>query len=183
MTESLPDAEAGQSLGVHAQPPRHPEVVVVGCGNPLRGDDALGSAVIHELFERGLGAKVMLVDGGTGGMDVAFKLRGARKAVLVDAARVEGLDPGTIMRVPGEAVAHLPPLEELHSHSFRWDHALAFARWLLKEEYPSEVVVFLAQGANYDLGAPLSGPMERALAELVELIESEVLIGSEPPTA
>ena len=106
------------------------ELLVVGCGNLLRGDDAVGPVLVRHLWEAGLPDGVRLVDGGTAGMDIAFQMRGAGRVVVVDATRT-GAEPGTIYRVPGEELEDLPPLEGLHTHAFRWDHALAFGRWLL----------------------------------------------------
>ncbi len=105
------------------------ELLLVGCGNVLRCDDGVGPVLIRQLWERGIPDGVQIVDGGTAGMDVAFRMRGARRVVIVDAART-GARPGTIYRVPGPELADLPPLEGLHTHAFRWDHALALASWL-----------------------------------------------------
>lgn len=150
--------------------PRH-HTVVVGCGNLLRGDDAVGPILIRHLWEDGVGDRdgVTLVDGGTAGMDVAFKMRGARQVILIDASST-GAAPGTIYRVPGAEVEQLPPLEGLHSHQFRWDHALAFARWLLADEYPDDIVVFLIEVAGTEPGAPLSAPVDRARVEVMDLV-------------
>ena len=64
----------------------HPrgQMVVIGCGNLLRGDDAVGPILVRHLWEQGSPDGVTLVDGGTAGMDVAFKMRGARSVVIVD---------------------------------------------------------------------------------------------------
>ena len=147
------------------------DTLIVGCGNLLRGDDGLGPILIRELWE-GLGGQaitptgVELVDGGTAGMDVAFKMRGVRRVILVDAATT-GAAPGTVFEVPGEQVEDLPPLEGLHTHLFRWDHALAFARWLLGEAYPEQITVLLVEIAQVEVGAPLS-PAARAGLEVVK---------------
>ena len=106
------------------------DVVIIGCGNLLRGDDGVGPVLVRHLWERGVPDGAKLVDGGTAGMDVAFQMRGAARVVIVDAAAT-GSAPGTVFRVPGEEFAELPPLQGLHTHSFRWDHAIAFARWAL----------------------------------------------------
>ncbi|WP_445548613.1 hydrogenase maturation protease [Frankia sp. CiP1_Cm_nod2] len=102
---------------------------MVGCGNILRRDDGVGPVLIRHLWERGVPDGVRVVDGGTAGMDVAFRIREARRVVIVDAART-GARPGTIYRVPGPELADLPPLAGLHTHAFRWDHALVLATWL-----------------------------------------------------
>lgn len=63
------------------------QVLVIGCGNLLRGDDGVGPILVRHLWERGIPPGAQIVDGGTAGMDVAFRMRGARRVVLVDAAR------------------------------------------------------------------------------------------------
>lgn len=142
-----------------------PGVVVIGCGNLLRGDDAAGPIVIRELWELGANEHARLVDGGTAGMDVAFQMRGAEKVILVDACTT-GSEPGALFRVPGEEVADIPPPTDIHSHAFRWDHALSFARWLLKDQYPDDVEVWLIEIASADHGADLSPPVREAVKRL-----------------
>jgi hydrogenase maturation protease len=149
-------------------------VLVVGCGNLLRGDDGVGPILIRHLWDRGIPEGTQIVDGGTAGMDVAFRMRGAERVVLIDAART-GAEPGTVYRVPGPAVADLPPLAGLHTHSFRWDHALAFADWLLKDEYPQDVTIFLIEIASAEPGAELSPPVRRGMERVIALIEEEFL--------
>ena len=144
-----------------------PSTLVVGCGNLLRGDDAVGPVLVRRLLERGLPRGVEVADGGTSGMDVAFRMRGLPRVVLVDAANTGG-EPGTIYRLAGDDVAELPPLEGINLHAFRWDHALAFGHWALKDEYPAEVVVYLIEAAGFGFGDPLSEPVAADLDRLVE---------------
>ncbi|HEX7659372.1 MAG TPA: hydrogenase maturation protease [Pseudonocardiaceae bacterium] len=148
------------------------QVLVVGCGNLLRGDDGVGPVLIRQLWDRGMPDGVQIVDGGTAGMDVAFRMRGAKRVVVIDASTT-GAKPGTVYRVPGEKLEDLPPLETLHTHSFRWDHALAFAHWLLKDEYPDDVTVFLIEAGNLELGFELSQPVRDAMTRVMDLIEAE----------
>lgn len=145
---------------------------MVGCGNLLRGDDGVGPVLIRHLWDRGVPTGARLVDGGTAGMDVAFQMRGARRVVIVDASAT-GAAPGTVYRVPGEELGELPPLEGLHTHSFRWDHAIAFARWALAEACPTDITVFLIEAAGVDLGAELSEPVQTAMEQVIELIERD----------
>jgi hydrogenase maturation protease len=141
--------------------------LVIGCGNLLRGDDAVGPVLVRRMLDRGLPDGVEVADGGTSGMDVAFRMRGAARVVLVDAASTGG-EPGSTYRLNGADVEQLPALETLNLHSFRWDHALAYAHWLLKDEYPAEVVVYLIEGAAFEFGAPLSPVVEAAMDRLVD---------------
>lgn len=159
-----PAASLGQNTGKDTGPI---QTLIIGCGNLLRGDDAAGSVFIRRLWERGLPRGVRCADGGTGGMDVAFQMRGVPEVVLVDACR-SGSEPGSIFQLPGSEVEHLPPLAGINLHAFRWDHALAFARWLLKEEYPRNITVYLIEAEALEFGAPLSPAVDQALARLEE---------------
>jgi hydrogenase maturation protease len=158
-----------------------PVTLVIGCGNLLRGDDAAGPVLVRRLLDRGLPPGVEVADAGTGGMDVAFRMRGADRVVLVDACTT-GAEPGTLYCVPGSALEELPPLEGINLHSFRWDHALAFGRWLLKDDYPDDVVVYLVEAVSFGFGDPLSEPVDRALDALVDRLVAGELVdaGREP---
>jgi hydrogenase maturation protease len=147
--------------------------LVVGCGNLLRGDDAVGPLLVRRLADIGVPSHVRLVDGGTAGMDVGFAMRGASHVVLVDASTT-GAEPGAIYRVPGEAIENLPDPQAMNMHAFRWDNALAFARWLLKAEYPDNIEVWLIEAGQLNVGDPLSEPVEAAMEKLVVRILDDV---------
>jgi len=143
--------------------------LVIGCGNLLRGDDAVGPILVRRMLERGLPPGIEVADGGTSGMDVAFRMRGMDRVVLVDAATSGGV-PGTLYRLEGADVETLPPLEGINLHAFRWDHALAIARWALKDEYPSEIVVYLIESGSFEFGDPLTAEVEAAMDRLVDAL-------------
>jgi hydrogenase maturation protease len=163
----------GRPLVTEPESPPVVPVLVIGCGNLLRGDDAVGPILVRHLWDRGVPDGVELVDGGTAGMDVAFKMRGRRKVIVVDAAR-SGSTPGTVFRVPGEELEELPPLDGINQHAFRWNHALAVGRWLLKDAYPQQVVVFLVEAASTDPGADLTPAVAKGLERALELVLAEV---------
>ena len=154
--------------------------LIIGCGNILRGDDAAGPVLIRRLWERGLPENVRCADGGTGGMDVAFQMRGVPEVILVDACSSGG-DPGAIFELPGHEVEPLPPLAGINLHAFRWDHAIAFARWLLKEEYPASVKAYLIEGERFDPGGELSPAVDLAVDRLADLLLAR--LGSQPVEA
>jgi hydrogenase maturation protease len=146
--------------------PRTTGTLVIGCGNPLRGDDAVGPALVARLRDRGVPAGVRCIDCGTDGMEVALLMRGCDEVVVVDACR-SGNEPGTLFEVPAEDLARLPP-PRLDVHAFRWDHALAFARWLLGADHPRRVTAILVEGRSFEVGAPLSPEVDRAVDRLAD---------------
>ncbi|WP_298508524.1 hydrogenase maturation protease [uncultured Nocardioides sp.] len=148
------------------------ELLVLGCGNILRGDDAVGPVLVRTLLDEGVPAGVRVVDGGTAGMDVAFGMRGASRVVVVDACRSGG-EPGTVFRLPAEVVAELPPVEGLHLHNFRWDHALAFSSWLLGPGRPTDVTVYLVEAGSFEPGAPLTEPVAEGMRRVAALLRAD----------
>jgi hydrogenase maturation protease len=167
-------------------PSKRPPVdtLIIGCGNLLRGDDAVGPVLIRHLWDLGLPDGVNCADGGTGGMDVAFQMRGVRHVILIDAC-VSDSEPGAIFKLPGEAVETLPPLKGINLHAFRWDHALSFAHWLLKDDYPQQISVYLIEAKSLIVGDPLSAPVAASMRKLArilldELAQRTALIASVP---
>lgn len=158
------------------------DVLVVGCGNLLRGDDGVGPVLVRHLWDRGVPDGAKLVDGGTAGMDVGFQMRGAQRVVIVDASST-GAAPGTVYRMPGEELTDLPPLTGLHTHAFRWDHAIPFARWALGDACPTDITVFLIEAAAMEMGGELSEPVSTAMEQVIDLIERDFLAPLRPRAA
>lgn len=138
--------------------------VIIGCGNLLRSDDGVGPHLIRKLWDMGPPPGVRLADGGTAGMDVTFQIGDADELILVDACQTRG-EPGTIFEVPGEEV-ETPPLKGMNLHDFRWDHALALGKWLLKDRFPKKVTVFLIEAEDLSHGFGLSPTVEEAMERL-----------------
>ncbi|MFN5757395.1 MAG: hydrogenase maturation protease, partial [Planctomycetia bacterium] len=161
--------------------------LVIGCGNLLRGDDAAGPVLVRRLWGRGQPAGGRCADGGTRGMDVAFQMRGVPEVILVDACS-SGSEPGALFEVPGHEVEHLPPLSGINLHAFRWDHAIAFGRWLLKDDYPENVTAYLIEGETFAVGEGLSPAVDRAGGQLAPRFREPVAarpaaVRSRPPGA
>lgn len=165
------------------QPVEEVDALIIGCGNVLRGDDAAGPVLVRRMWERDFLGRVRaqrpelqirIWDGGTSGMDVSFAMRGAKTVIIVDAARDSGQPAGTIFRVPGEEIAALPPVAGINTHEFRWDHSLAFSRWLLGPYCPQDVTVYLVAAHSLELGGVLSPQVDAALERLEGIIFDQV---------
>ncbi len=148
---------------------------VIGCGNSNRSDDGVGVFVAQQLLGE-LAAKplagVRVFDAGTGGMDVMFQARGSKKLIIVDASK-SGSEPGAIFKVPGEELTS--DWEPGHTlHDFRWDHALSAGRKIFREQFPSDVTVYLIEAGSLELGLELSAPVRESAARVITDIRQEM---------
>jgi hydrogenase maturation protease len=157
---------------------------IVGCGNLTRSDDGVGVVVAQRLQawlrQRG-DARVRAFDAGTGGLDVMFQARGARKLVIVDAC-ASGSEPGAIFMVPGHELEQLP--EAGYSlHDFRWQHALAAGRRIFGADFPSDVTVFLIEAADLGFGLELTPRVQASAIKVAEQIEALAAAYQDAPDA
>jgi hydrogenase maturation protease len=153
---------------------------IIGCGNPNRGDDGVGAAVLRLLAARGVArdpSHVTLLDAGTDGVAVIFAARGCRRLIVIDACSTGG-DPGAVFEVPGEELEDDdgPPLA---THAFRWDHAIAAGRRIFGDEFPAEVTVFLIEAEALEFGIGLSPCVAVAAAFVARRIDA--LVGAPLP--
>ncbi len=144
--------------------------LILGLGNPLRGDDGLGARVVEALASETLPPGVEVLDAGTPGVGLLNLIEGRRRVILVDAADM-GRVPGSIARFrPGEAALEGSP-GGVSLHSSGVAEALALGR-ALALPLP-EMVVFGVQPARLDWGQGLSPEVEAAMASVVEAVSKE----------
>lgn len=146
--------------------------VIIGCGNILRKDDGAGPILIRKLWDLGVPSYVRLADGGTAGMDVVFQIGDAKHLIIVDACTTGG-KPGTVYEVPGEEVETIP-LENINLHDFRWDHAIAMGKWLLKNDFPEKVTVYLIEASDLSYGMGLSPIVKESVNNLAKKLIKKV---------
>jgi hydrogenase maturation protease len=154
-------------------------IAIIGCGNRCRRDDGAGGEVLDLLAARGLGcdpSKVRLLDAGTDGVGVMFAARGCRRLIVVDACRT-GAAPGTVFEVPGSELnrGEAPPLA---THEFRWDHAIAAGRRIFRDDFPTDVMVFLIEAESVDFGADVGPRVAVAAAKVADRIAARLEIAS-----
>ena len=147
-----------------------PRIAVVGLGNLMRTDDALGMLAIERLKrELGLPAGVKLIEGGTLGLDLLHPLHGITHVLAIDAIDA-GAQPGTVLRFAGEAVADLPASKSVHLLGF----SDLIGAMRLTGEAPEEIVVLGVQPSRIEWGTQLTGTVERAFPVLMEAVLQQI---------
>lgn len=147
------------------------EVLVLGLGNVLLGDDGLGAAAVARI-ERGyrVPADVYLEDGGTLGMALLGLIAEARHVILVDAVRTDD-PPGTFVRIDGEAVMDAVR-DRLSPHQVGVADLLDSAR--LIDCYPASVTLLGLVPQTIELSVERTAAVDAGLDGLVEAVVREV---------
>src|SRR5664280_2516519 len=88
----------GSSSGAGAMTERPGNVLVLGIGNVLMGDEGVGVHVVRHLETVGVPEGVELLDGGTGSFLLLDPMQRARRIILIDAT-LDNEPPGTVRRL------------------------------------------------------------------------------------
>lgn len=154
------------------------KTAIMGFGNPVRSDDAVGIYVIEELKEKlGNRADISLFDMGTSAFEVLFGLKGHQRIILVDGV-INSKEPvGTLFKVPAAEVMSAPQDDPMvFLHSIKWDQALSYAKKILRDEYPDDIQVYLIAIKNTALEIELSKEVQTAGDKVVTHILEDLKI-------
>jgi hydrogenase maturation protease len=146
-------------------------VLVLGLGNPLRGDDGVGPRVIEELTRRGLPDGVMALDVGNAGLDLLNVLEGWERAVVIDAADI-GQEPGQFLRFTLDEARLAMSADSFSLHNTGLSEALALADAL--DRALPQTVVFGVQPAEIGWREGLSPAVEAILPSLTAAVIEEL---------
>ncbi|MER6532967.1 hydrogenase maturation protease [Streptomyces sp900105755] len=145
-------------------------VVVVGVGNPLRGDDGVGPAAVEALRGRVPDDTVLAVSDGEPARLLDL-WRDATTVIVVEALRTHPARPGELHTLtPAEAAGHARATAS--THTFGLGACLALAEALGR--MPPRLVVHAVEVADVELGEPLSDPVRSALPELTDRVAATV---------
>ncbi|MFG1647572.1 hydrogenase maturation protease [Amycolatopsis sp. NPDC049252] len=139
--------------------------VVLGLGNPLRGDDGIGPAVAEAVRLAGVpGVRVVRCVADPAELVDAWA--DADPAVLVDAVRSRSHDPGEVLFFTGGS--GWPGGSGRGTHALGVDDAIRLGRALGRS--PRRLVAVGVAGAAFEPGAGMSPPVAAALPAAVEAV-------------
>jgi len=152
------------------------KTAILGFGNPVRSDDAIGVEVIKSLEKHLTNDEdVTLFDMGTSAFEVLFKLKGHDKIIMVDAVINSGHEVGSVFKVPAMELASEPEEDPMvFLHSMKWDQALSYARKIMREEFPTDIEVYLIAVEDTRLEIQLSDSVKEAGERVVQKILEDV---------
>ena len=155
-SESMPE------LSQHTQIEKK-RVRVIGCGNPLMGNDAVGVRVINLLHETH--PEIDIIEGGVGGLGLIPMMEGYDHVILVDATTGYGNHIGDIL------VFSKPPANEFFPLSLSDVGVLDAVN--IAEELglcPQITIIGIEAGKIIEFSDSMSPEMEHAVEDVCELI-------------
>ena len=140
--------------------------ILIGLGNPIMSDDAIGLVVAQEVLRRLPGIEGDL--SASGGFDVLDCVLGYDRAVIIDAMVTGKFPAGTVRRVdPGGGLATLRVTD---SHGMNFLRALEVGR-ITGADMPDEVIVYGIEVADpKTIGDELSPDVAARTGEIVDAI-------------
>jgi hydrogenase maturation protease len=146
-------------------------IVVLGVGNILLTDEGVGVRAIEKLqLDFDLPPEVLVIDGGTSGMEMLEDLSNADHIIIIDAVR-SGNAPASIIRLIGEQVPVFFKTK-LSPHQIGLSDVLATLE--LTGEQPGGVTVIGVEPVSLETGMVLSPQVKALLPEVVNLVVEEL---------
>jgi hydrogenase maturation protease len=146
-------------------------VLVLGVGNVLMRDEALGVRAVEELGRRfHFPENVELLDGGTAGIELLSYIRDKDYLIVIDAVKSGNL-PGTVVRIEGEDVP-AKFVTKISPHQLGISDLLATAT--ISGHLPRKMVLFGIEPKTVELGLGLSDEVEAGFERLIEVVLGEL---------
>lgn len=144
--------------------------LVIGIGQPWRGDDAAGLEVVARLAD--LAPMADLCEHHGEGLGLLALWDGRARVVVIDAAK-GGPSPGTRYRLTAADILDgTPPAFRGSSHVVGLGEAIGLAEALGR--LPSSLIVHAVEGADFTLGAPLSPAVAQSIDALTEAVRADL---------
>jgi hydrogenase maturation protease len=152
--------------------PFSPSTLILGLGNTLLADEAVGIAVIRGLEAEGGLEDAVFVDGGTLSFTLAGPIADCPRMIVVDSAAM-GTEPGTVKIFEGERMDRQLSGKGTSVHEVSLMDLMDMAR--LTDTLPSPRALVGIEPAKVDWGDELTprvaGAVPRAMAAVRALLE------------
>jgi hydrogenase maturation protease len=147
------------------------QVLILGLGNPLLGDEGIGVRVVETLEELNLPHEVAIVEGGTAGLGLIDLMADYERVIIVDAADM-GRPPGHVVRFAPSEVQLKTVEAPMSLHQIGLGEVLTLAAAL--EVAPAELIIIGVQPKRIEAGVELSSEVEAAISQVVRIVLDEL---------
>lgn len=145
-------------------------VLILGIGNVLMGDEGIGVHVVNALEKAALPHGAECLDGGTGSFLLLEPMQNAEKVILIDAT-MDGAEAGTVRRLRPKFSADYPRTLTAHDIGLK-DVLDAF--YLLGRDAPDVTLFAVSIPPLQDMTIEMSPQLKAAVPKIAEMVTTEV---------
>lgn len=149
------------------------QILILGLGNVLLGDEGIGVKVVKEFEKEKLPPHVSLLDGGTGGFYILSVLEQYQTIVMLDAT-IDEQKPGTITVLEPRFASDFP--RALSSHDIGLKDLIESAALL--DHLPKIYLITISISADQDIRMDLSHEIQQAIPEIKAKVLQVLAIAS-----
>jgi hydrogenase maturation protease len=160
----------GLSRKITKVPEEKQEILVLGIGNVLLGDEGIGVHAVRLLEKKSWPDHINFLDGGTGGFHLLSIFQQYKKIILIDAT-LDGNEPGRVSLLKPKYARDFPQTLSAHDIGLKDLVQSSALLGFLPEIY----LITVSISDNQPLHMELSGDVKPSLAEIRELVND--LIG------
>lgn len=153
------------------------KTAILGFGNPVRSDDAIGVHVVNELQKQLQRREdISVFDMGTSAFEILFKLKGHQRIIIVDSVINSGEVDGTLFHLPASEInSQIQNDPMVFLHGMKWDQALSYAKKLMGNEFPeNKIQVYLVAISEIKINMELSEVVKTAGDKLIATILNDL---------
>jgi hydrogenase maturation protease len=146
--------------------------VVLGIGNTILTDEAAGVRAVELLEQKyQIPDNVLVIDGGTSGMEMIEDLSNLDFLIVIDVVKT-GAAPGTVVKIAGDEI----PVffrRKLSPHQIALPDVLASLELL--DTMPKEIVVLGVEPISLELGMEMTDTVAAKVPLLVDMAVAELV--------
>jgi hydrogenase maturation protease len=143
---------------------------VIGIGNALRGDDAIGPIIIEKLIEEKKDTPAVFIDAGSDAFTVLEHLLEKDPLLIIDCAKM-GMDPGDIklFDVDDASIKEVSKIVSLHGFGFADVYRMGKS---IGDVAPCKIIGVEPKTVAFDIH--LSDEVKKSIPEILKLIDQVV---------
>jgi hydrogenase maturation protease len=145
-------------------------ILILGLGNILLGDEGVGVRVAEQLLSRPLPDEIEVIDGGTAGYELINFFEGKEKVIIVDAVKTNDT-PGSVYKMDLSLIQEDETVQ-LSLHQIGLKNVFKMAS--LMDLNPEVTLVGIVPKNYQDYNIGLSDEVEKAIPLAIETVLKEI---------
>lgn len=147
------------------------KLLIVGAGNTLMKDDALGIIALEQLKKIVDNPNVSFFNAGTDIFKLLIFQEKFKKIIILDVIQM-GNEPGTIYRLNLDKIKEKQ--SEVSAHQIKLTEALKLIKLIHKNLCNTEIILYGIEPEEVSFGEGLTKKVNKSLKYLVNIVQSEI---------